>query len=98
MTSKLTAEASKLLLLAHSLLLIVQKRVHFERPPEDFQYPNQLHLLFYIQGYRGLKDLNWDCTLISFNEAASIAASKFHYQPKMLRASRENGKMMLEVI
>ena len=77
--------------------------MHFEQPTEEFQYPNLVETVdfFTSKGMRGFKTLRG--TVPQFlSEAASIAASiassELHYQPKMLWASSNNGKMMLEVI
>ena len=78
--------------------------MHFEQPTEEFQYPNLVETVnfFYFQGYEGFQDSKMYCWPPFLNEAASIAASiaasKLHYQAKMLWASSNNGKMMLEVI
>ena len=100
MTSKQTAEASKLLLLAHGRLFIDAKSMHIERPTEQFQHQKLLDSCFFpTKGYDGVFFQTLSGMLSPFfNEAASIAASNLNRTTKMLRASIENGKMMLEVM
>ena len=99
MTSKLSAEVSKLLLLAHGRLLFMLKSCSFERPTEQFQHRNLIdRCFFHLRGMRGLQKPQGEQYSYNFNEEASIAASKLNRITKMLWAGRDNDKMMLEVI
>ena len=81
--------------------------MRFERPIEKFQCPNLLETsyLFYIQGYEGSLSPQGVLNILFSNEEASMQPPScirslqiVMGNQKMVWASRDNGKMMLEVI